>query len=598
MKNLLTILLLFAVHFAQGQYFQQRFNLDYSTPRYRNERCNSGIITRVNLAGGSPAGYYFAGIGTSYKNDSLKSPDNLADRMRFQQLNNVGTAVISNLGYHFSDAAGGPVLHSYGNSIAEVKNAKYNGGYVAVGEVKKNSKTGATVPGGSDALFVRLNSAGGVVGAVRYDVNKGSDRAWCIRRSAVTVNGNPTWIICGESKQTSTNTVCFVARILASGAIVWFNAYSFDPSGGTFSSSINIAKQLCEDAAGYIYVVGTLQDVPAGATGIDALAFKLTPAGAVVWANNYHLFTDDEYQAVRFTADGNIITGGFTNFGAAAPVTHHMLIAKLASANGAVIFDNVLVARNGNTTYTSKAYDIIETAGPQYFLAGPAIRNNNIYEMMYKVNAGGFPINWYRYNRMNYNVGFGLDNTYELYPGIGYFSSLRNPDTTRISDSHIMKTNYNGQTCKFCDAYPPYYIQVNLQLYQRAHVYKSGAKVKKLVPQIFKYDNKLICNDQEIHCNNIALNGGGEVAETMLQQIQTSPNPVNSVLNLQFKNIKPGNYSIMVADRQGNIVLQKAKVYCDDRSIVKLNVSGLRAGFYLVRISDGINTLEQKVLKE
>ena len=598
MKNLLTILLLLAVHLAQGQYFQQRFNLDYSTPRYRNERCNSGIITRVNLAGGSPAGYYFAGIGTSYKNDSLKSPDNLADRMRFQQLNNIGTAVISNYGYHFSDSAGGPVLHSYGNSIAEVKNATYNGGYVAVGEVKKNSKTGATVPGGSDALFVRLSAAGGVVNAVRYDVSGGSDRAWCIRRSAVTVNGNPTWIICGESKQTSTNTVCFVARVLASGAIVWFNAYSFDPSGGTFSSSINIAKQLCEDSGGYIYVVGTLQDVPAGATGIDALAFKLTPAGAVVWANNYQLFSDDEYQAVRFAADGNIITGGFTNFGAAAPVTHHMLIAKLSSATGAVIFDNVLVARRGNTTYTSKCYDIIETAGPQYFLAGPAMLNNNIYEMMYKVNAAGFPINWYRYNRMNYDVGFGLDNTYEPYPGIGYFSSLRNPDTARISDSHIMKTNYNGQTCKFCDAYPPNYIQVNLQWFQRAHVFQPGAKVKKLAWQIFKYDNKLICNDQEIHCNNLASNDEEHVAEANAQSIQISPNPVNSVLNLQFKGIEPAKYTIAIVNRQGNIALQKTNVYCDNKSIVNLNVSGLPAGFYLVRISNGINILEQKILKE
>jgi hypothetical protein len=94
------------------------------------------------------------------------------------------------------------------------------------------------------------------------------------------------------------------------------------------------------------------------------------------------------------------------------------------------------------------------------------------------------------------------------------------------------------------------------------------------------------------------LNSDETVTEAKLQEIQTSPNPVNSVLHLQFKNIKPGDYSIMVADRQGNIVLQKMKVYCDNRSIVNLNVSGLPAGFYLIRISNGINILEQKVLKE
>lgn len=598
MKTFLTLLSLLAVDLVQAQYFQQRFNLNYATPKYRNERCNSGIITRVNLAGGSPAGYYFAGIGTSYKNDSLKAPDNIADRMRFQQLNNVGTAVISNLGYHFSDSAGGPVLHSYGNSIAEVKNTAYNGGYVAVGEVKRNSKTKATVPGGSDALFVRLNAGGGVLSAVRYDVSAGQDRAWCIRRSVVTVNGNPTWIICGESRQTSINTVCFVARVLASGAIVWFNSYSFDPSGGQFNSSINIAKQLCEDPAGYIYVVGTLQDVPAGATGIDGLAFKLTPGGAVVWANNYQAFTDDEYQAVRFTADGNLIVGGFTNFGAVAPVTHHMLIAKLASANGAVMFDNILVARIGNNNYTSKCYDIIETAGPQYFLSGPVTVNNTFYEMMYKANAGGFGINWYRYNRMNYNVGFGLDYTYEAWPGIGYFSSLRNFDTARISDSHIMKTNFNGQTCKFCGAYPPYYLQINLQWAQRPRVIQSGAKVKKLAWQIFTYSNKLICNSQVINCNDVAGEETGIAANEKAADIQISPNPVNSVMRIQFKNIKAGNYDILIVNRQGAVVLQRTNVYCDDKSAVSLNVSKLFAGYYLVRVSNGSVVIEQKLMKE
>ena len=248
---------------------------------------------------------------------------------------------------------------------------------------------------------------------------------------------------------------------MVTGAIVWFNTYSFDPSGGAFNTSINIAKQLCEDTQGNIYVVGTLQDVPAAATGIDALAFKLTPAGAVVWVNSYHAYTDDEFQAVRFTTDGNIVAGGFTNFGAIAPVTASMLIAKLSSATGAVMFQNILVARKGSNAYTSKCYDIIEALqGQQYFLSGPATINNSTYEMMYKTNAAGFGINWYRYNRMNYDIGFGLDNSsIGANTGVAYFSSMRSPDTSRISDSHIMKTNYNGQTCNFCPAYPPNNLQ-------------------------------------------------------------------------------------------------------------------------------------------
>ena len=344
--------------------------------------------------------------------------------------------------------------------------------------------------------------------------------------------------------------------------------------------------------------MGTLQDVPAGATGIDGLAFKLTPGGAVVWANNYQAFTDDEYQAVRFTADGNLIVGGFTNFGAVIPVTHHMLITKLASANGAVIFDNILVARIGNTNYTSKCYDIIETAGPQYFLSGPVTVNNTFYEMMYKANAGGFGINWYRYNRMNYNVGFGLDYTYEAWPGIGYFSSLRNFDTARISDSHIMKTNFNGQTCKFCGAYPPYYLQINQQWAPRPRVVQSGAGTRKLAWQIFAYNNKLICNSQVINCNDVAGEEADIAANEKAADIQISPNPVNSVMRIQFKNIKAGNYDILIVNRQGAVVLQRTNVYCDDKSAVNLNVSNLFAGYYLVRVSNGSTVIEQKLMKE
>jgi hypothetical protein len=63
--------------------------------------------------------------------------------------------------------------------------------------------------------------------------------------------------------------------VFVDGTPVWFNRYNFDPGGAPFNTAHNIAKQLCEDAAGYIYVVGTLQDGFAGA-GIDGLAFKLT----------------------------------------------------------------------------------------------------------------------------------------------------------------------------------------------------------------------------------------------------------------------------------------------------------------------------------
>jgi len=603
MKNLFTFILLFAVNMVHAQYFQHRFNLDYTTPKFRNERCNSGIVTRDNYANGDPRQFYFASIGTSYINTKLPAPDNLADRMRFIRLNNVDSTVLSNLGYQFADPGAALWYNSYGNSIAEIKNQDNAGGYVTVGEVKNDTITGAAgIAGGSDALFTQLNAGGGVVSAVRYDVTGGSERAWCIRKSIVTVGGQPTWIICGESKQNRKNTVCFVARVLVTGAIVWFNSYSFDPSGGAFNTSINIAKQLCEDAAGYIYVVGTVQDVPAAATGVDGLAFKLTPAGAVIWANSYHAFTDDEYQAVRLTMDGNIVVGGFTNFGAVAPVTHHMLITKLTSAAGAIIFQNILRARKGNNTYTSKCYDIIETAGPQYFLAGPVVIGAGNNQMMYKANAAGLGINWYRYNRMIYNVGFGLDNSnIGAWPGVAYFSSLRSFDSTSFSDSHIMKTDYLGRTCKFCTQNPPYNIQVNLEKHQHQWLIRPSAEAHQLIWQLFKYDNKPICNEATIACKD-ALQTEQEITEgnAVIEkgEVKISPNPVSSLLHIQFNEMDAGQYSIIVVNRNGNVAMQKNNIYNNGFSNIDLNVSALPQGFYLLRISNGKRVLEQKVFKE
>ena len=548
MKNLITLISFLAVTTADGQYFQQRFNLDYATPKLRNERCNSGIRTRDNYAAFNPALFYYAGIGTSYNNTTLPAPDNVADRMRFEQLDNTGATVISNLGYQFADAGTVPFYHSYGNSIAEVKNTSNTGGYVTVGSVTNNTITGAAaILGNSDMLFTQLDAAGNVLNAVRTDISGGSDRAWCIRKSAILSAGQPTWIVCGESQRGATNTDCFVARVLANGTIVWCFRYNFDPTGGAFTTAYNVAKQLCEDAAGNIYVVGTLQDAPAGAQGINGLAFKLTPAGAVVWVNDYQLFSDDQFQAVRLSFDGNIVIGGFTNFGAVAPVTHHMLITKLAAANGAVIFQNILAARKGATTYTSRCYDIIERAGagvaPEYFLAGPLITAGGTYEMMYKANAAGLGINWYAYNRMNYNIGFGLDDVnVGAWQGVAYFSSMRNPTTAAFSDSHIMKTDYSGRTCNFCGVIPPRNIIPNLIPQQRNRMQVQTGQQRKLVWQQFKYSDKVICNVPVIACPSPALTAVAE-DESEAKSIETVkagtvkifPNPVANVIKGKAK---------------------------------------------------------------
>lgn len=607
MKKLFTPICLLVLNLAQGQYFQQRFNLDYVTPNFRNERCNSGIRTRVNLGGGgNPLLHYYAGIGTSFNNTVLPAPNNVADRMRFEQLDNTGTVVLTDFGYQFADAAAGPWYHSYGNSIAEIKNATYNGGYVTVGKVSNNTITGAAaIVGKSDALFTQLNAAGGVVSSMRYDINGGEDEAWCIRSSAVLVGGLPTWILCGQSKKNANNTDCFVARVFATGVPVWFNRYNFDPTGGAFSSAHNIAKQLCEDTGGNIYVVGTLQDAPAGASGIDGLVFKLTPAGAPVWANDYNIASDDEFQAVRFTGDGNLIIGGFTNFGAVAPVTSHMLITKLNLAGG-IIFQNVLPARKGATTYTSKCYDIIEAGGPQYFLAGPRSSGAANFEMMYKTGPAGIGINWYSYNRMNYNVGFGLDDVNVAgVAGVAYFSSMRNTTASAFSDSHIMKTDYIGRTCNFCSAIPPANIPLQMEIHPRQWFFQQTGQARQLVAQLFGYQNKLICNQPVVICAAPAIteaeseeSEASAVPLVKAGSVKVFPNPVKNTVHVQLSSLPAGSYQISVANTAGRIVLQRNYIYNSGSLFTDLDISSFTPGIYILTVKQGELILQQKIMKE
>jgi hypothetical protein len=122
-----------------------------------------------------------------------------------------------------------------------------------------------------------------------------------------------------------------------------------------------IAKQLCEDpVTGNIYVVGNITDiVPAPNT--NGLAFALNSAGGFIGASNYDAGKIDQFEAVRFTIDGNLIVGGWSNFSpTGTSFLSNMLIVKL-NLGGGIIFQNLLRATDpaGTAKYDCKAYDVI-----------------------------------------------------------------------------------------------------------------------------------------------------------------------------------------------------------------------------------------------
>lgn len=602
MKRFGTMVFLFLVATVQAQYFQHHYNLDFSTPALRNERLNSGLITRSNYVANNPLNYYHVGVGTSYNNTALPAPDNRCHRLRFVQIGTNGLTQFGNFGHQYAQVAN-RWYNTIGNSIAEVKDNTGTGGFVAVGAVMNNNLTEANnIPGGSDMLFTRLDALGNVISARRIDFDQSRDMANCIRKSAILVNGQPTWIVCGQSERNGF-TDCFVMRILVDGTIVWARRYNFDFGGGQFNSAFCISKQLCEDANGRIYVVGTIQDNPIGATGVDGLAFALTPNGAVLWANNYHAFTDDEFQAVRFTANGTLAVGGFTNFGAVFPSTSSMLYTELNIANGASIAQNILRTQIGATMYTSKCYDLTEAPGNQFYLAGALTTPNGIFEMMYRVNAAGFGMNWYAYNRMNYDIGFGIDNIDGVItPGISYFSSIKDYNSAGISDAHIMKTDINGNTCNICPGYAPSNLQVFLQRFQRANRNRSTGLFVPLIWASFNYDDTSICNDPIIFCDkplstaSKSANNSARLNEQVSAKFSASfyPNPVTTIAKLSIFN-PSGVVKVILADIDGKTIWETTSIHSNS---IAIDASNLSPGMYLVIVKDEKETKTLKLVKQ
>jgi len=582
---------------AAAQYFQQTFNLDYTTPRFRNERLNGGVRTQFNYAP-APANYYFSGIGVSFIASTLDS----ASRVRFTRQSVTG-GVLTNIAYDLADVnSPSRYWNAVGNSIAEVNNGQGTGGYVAVGSVSNNSITGVTCPGGSDWLWMRLKLGGSVVLTTRIDLGKGADTAWCVRASTFMPN---TWIVCGESGHviagTNTNYKnAFVARVDIAGNVLWARTFNFDNTTANGISSYTVAKQLCENpATGNIYVVGTWQDV--GIANTDGLIFSVNSTGNLLWQRTYNFGTDDEFQATRWSATGKLVVSGFTN--GVQGLGTNMFLGLFDVATFLPVTQNILVENTVTGQHLdSKSYDVLERKNTQnqleYYLIGPGYSGGTPLQTMYKANAAMVGVNWYQYNKMFYDVGFGIDmidNSFAQ-PGIAYFSSWSN-SSTGSHDSHTMHTYFNGAACtNLCSPIPPKTVLPDFSNTKENPVIDTSFRKVKLAAKITKYQSKTLCNQAAISCgvNSIM---AVENAQAQ-QQIKIYPNPATNALNATVSLQHGGTSFIEVSDFSGNVVISKTITAVKGINTISLDVKNLHSGYYLLRIRNGKDEIKQPFMKE
>lgn len=594
-----------------GQFFQNAYNLDYTTPQFREDFHNSGIRTRDNYASGSPAKYYYIGIGASLNNPGLPAPHNQADRYRFTRTNKAGSMVNNNRGFEFRNTGStAPFMNSVGCSIAEIEDGLGTGGYMGVGGVYDNTITGASLPGGGDALIVNHSNSGTVNGAWRLDFSSGNDIALCIRKSEFMPG---TWLVCGITKPatTGTRTDCFVARIDAAGTVIWAFTFNFDPSSGAIDANC-VANQLCEDpASGMIYVVGHVDDL-LFMPNVNALIFNLSAAGALLGATILDGgppgpgASDDRFRACRFTSDGFIIVGGFSNSSTAASFGgFKMLITKFTPAL-IPVFSNLLIANTGVITspVSSRCQDIIEristTGAIEYYLFGTASPPAGTTQCVYKVDAAGFGIEHYLYNVMKFGSGFGIDyveNTMSK-PGLVLFSSVANTSTT-FSDAHLMKTYFNGATCtNLCPSNPPDNLPITYNIPPENIYVGNVYTIKKLKSKNYDYQSKQFCSQGSISCGSNARETEQVLIGNNENHLITYPNPAGNNLTIAWDAVQAGPYDLEIRNTTGQVIFRNHFEAEEGSFSTVLDVSSLMPGTYLLLIQSQHGMLQRLFVKQ
>ena len=75
------------------------------------------------------------------------------------------------------------------------------------------------------------------------------------------------------------------------------------------------------------------------------------------------------------------------------------------------------------------------------------------------------------------------------------------------------------------------------------------------------------------------------------------PNPVNNEMNLVLNPGKSRSAIVTLLDMSGRMVLtQRYDLTAEELSTVKIPVSGLRAGIYMVKIQSGTNVISRKIV--
>ncbi|MEP7142518.1 MAG: tandem-95 repeat protein, partial [Ferruginibacter sp.] len=131
--------------------------------------------------------------------------------------------------------------------------------------------------------------------------------------------------------------------------------------------------------------------------------------------------------------------------------------------------------------------------------------------------------------------------------------------------------------------------------------------VNDLVPGVYQYELKVTTNSGAMAKDTVqvTVNANADINQlpavnqlTIANQLKVYPNPVRDIANLDITTNSSSKLTVSVFDMNGRLVKHNEAVNLNRNNIVKLDMSALRDGYYIitVRFDDG-RQLSSKVIK-
>jgi hypothetical protein len=132
--------------------------------------------------------------------------------------------------------------------------------------------------------------------------------------------------------------------------------------------------------------------------------------------------------------------------------------------------------------------------------------------------------------------------------------------------------------------------------YQVEHLISGTHEFSISATSFFDYEGSFEIDFDHVEVDIILSPDGTSLTEAGLDALKIYPNPAQSVVTLEFTAMQNMEYQISLVNHLGQTVQYLKKVSQPGNTKLEMNVSDLKSGIYFIRIDNGSEVLNYKLI--